>query len=63
MLFMNVSKQTFHISHVRISHKLKFLIINVRPSIYYFHMKTKILAGFQICISMALNNRTSHSVK
>ena len=29
-------------------------ILNVRSSTYYFHMKTKILADFQICISVPL---------
>ena len=27
----------------------------MKPSIYYFHMKTKKLANFQICISVPLN--------
>ena len=27
---------------------------NVKSSTYYFHMKTKILTGFQICISVPL---------
>ena len=27
---------------------------NVKPSTYYFHMKTKILVDFQICISAPL---------
>ena len=50
---MNVCEQTFHISHVRISHKVKGF--NVKCSTYYFHMETKILADFQICISVPLN--------
>ena len=29
-------------------------ILNVKSSTYYFHMKTKILADFQICISVPL---------
>ena len=37
---------------------------NVKSSTYYFHMKTKILADFQICISVPLNHshlmRTFH---
>ena len=28
--------------------------VSVKSSAYYFHMKTKILAGFQICISVPL---------
>ena len=27
---------------------------NVKSSTYYFHVKTKILADFQICINVAL---------
>ena len=50
---MKVCKQTFHISHLRI-----WEINNVKFSTYYFHMKTKILADFQICISVPL----SHSI-
>ena len=40
------------ISHVRISQSVK--CFNVKSSTYYFHMKTKILADFQICISVPL---------
>ena len=29
---------------------------NVKSSTYYFHMKTKIFADFQICISVPLSN-------
>ena len=47
---LNVCKQTFHISHAHIS-KSSF---NVKSSTYYFHMKTKIMADFQICISIPL---------
>ena len=47
LLFLNVCKQTYHITYVRISQKVKF-------SIYYFHLKTQILADFQICISVPL---------
>ena len=28
---------------------------NVKSSTYYFHMKTKILADFQVCINVSLN--------
>ena len=36
---------------------------NVRPLAYYFHMKTKMLADFQICISMPLMEVVCASVK
>ena len=48
---MNVCKQTFHISHVRISQKIKGVL---KSSTYYFHMKTKISGDFQIYISVPL---------
>ena len=35
---------------------------NVKPSTYYFHMKMKILADFQICISVTLTYLASFSV-
>ena len=38
---------------MRISQKVKG-VLNVKSSTYYFHMKTKILAEFQICISVPL---------
>ena len=31
------------------------MCLNAKFSIYYFHMKTKILADFQICISVPLS--------
>ena len=37
---------------------LSFLIkrfFNMKSSTYYFHMKTKILADFEICISVPLS--------
>ena len=40
---------------MRISQKVKWNV-NVDSSTYYFHMKTKILAIFQISISVPLNN-------
>ena len=52
-MFLNVCKQTFHISFVHISRKLKGAF-NVKFSTYYFHVKTKMLADFQICISVPL---------
>ena len=52
-MFLNVYKQTFHISHVRISQKSK-MCFNTKSSTYYFHMKTKLLTDFQICISVPL---------
>ena len=46
---MNVCKQTFHISHVGISQKVKYVLMwNLQQ------MKLKILAKFQICISVTL---------
>ena len=35
---------------------------NVKSSIYYFHMKTKILADFQICISVPLKYPPFHGI-
>ena len=49
-MFLNVCKQAFHISHVCISQKIKGVLI-MKSSTYYFHMKPKILADFQIYIS------------
>ena len=48
-MFLNVYKHTFHISHRRISQKSKSCL-NVKSSTCYYHMKTKILADFQISI-------------
>ena len=48
----NVCKQTFYASHVPMSQKVKGF--NVKFSTYYSHMKTKILADFQICIRVPL---------
>ena len=43
-----------HISRAHISkNKRRF---NVKSSTYYFHMKTKMLADFQICISTSLED-------
>ena len=53
LLFLNVCKQTFHISHVRISQKLKGVFMRNRKHIIFI-MKTKILADFQICIGVPL---------
>ena len=41
-----------HISRAHISKSKR--CFNVKSSTYYFHMKTKILADFQICISVPL---------
>ena len=43
---------TFHISHVRAHVSQSKRCFNVKSSTYYFPMKTKILADFQICISV-----------
>ena len=48
-MFLNVCKQTIHISQVHISQNVEGF--NVKSSTYYFHVKTKRLADFQICIS------------
>ena len=42
-----------NISHISPTHISKSKrCFNVKPSSYYFHMKTKILTDFQICISV-----------
>ena len=42
-------------SHMSRAHVSKSKIcFNVKSSTYYFHTKTKILAGFQICIGVPL---------
>ena len=47
-----VYKQTFHdLTCEYLKSKTSF---NMKFSIYYFHMKTKILADFQICVSVPL---------
>ena len=48
-MFVN---KLFTISHAHIS-KSKGCF-NLKSSAYYFHMKTKILADFQICVSVPL---------
>ena len=48
-IFCCFCKKNFHISHVRISQK--FI---AKLSTYYFHMMTKILANFQICVGLSL---------
>ena len=35
---------------------LKKSCLKVKSSTYYFHMKTNILADFQICVFLSLNN-------
>ena len=54
-MFLNVYKQTFQISHVRITQKAK-RCFNMKPSTSYFHIKRMILADFQICISVTLSS-------
>ena len=51
-MFLNVCKQTFHISHMSISRKVKGVLMSNLQ--HYVHMKAKILADFQICISVPL---------
>ena len=52
LLFLDACKQTFHISYVRISQNLKGVLMWISST--YFHVKTKILADFQIYISVPL---------
>ena len=48
-MFLKICKQTFHISHVCIFQKVKGVLMwNIQ------HIKTKILADFQFCISVPL---------
>ena len=61
-MFLNVCKQIFHISRVRISQKVKKWF-NKKFSTYYFHMKTKILTNFQSCNSVPLSWSTWKSSK
>ena len=51
-LLLNVCKLTFHIPHVRATQKIK--VVLMRNLQHYFHMKTKILADFQVCVSVPL---------
>ena len=51
---MFVNKLFTYISHAHVSKRKKCL--NVKSSIYYFHVKTMILADFQICISAPLKS-------
>ena len=52
-MFLYVCKQTFRISKVRISQKVKGVIMrNLRGTIFY--MKTNVLQDFHICISVPL---------
>ena len=46
-----------HISRAHISKSRRYFTAN--SSTYYFHMKTKILADFQICISVPLSCNNS----
>ena len=56
LLLLNVAKQTFDISQVRMNISKSKRCFNLKSSTYYFHVKKKILADFQICISVPLNN-------
>ena len=46
-----------HTSHVHISERKR--CFNVKPLTYYCHAKTKVLADFQICISIPLELKAS----
>ena len=76
LLFLNVCKQIFHISQVRISEKVKgvlmqdiiylymsskIFLFNVKSSTYYFYMKKKILTDFQNCISIPLRKLSARA--
>ena len=52
---------TFHISHVRAHVSQSKRCVNVKSSTYYFPMKTKILADFQIFISVPFMSSLSTS--
>ena len=52
---------TFHISHVRAHVSQSKRCFNVKSSTYYFPMKTKILADFQIFISVPFMSSLSTS--
>ena len=54
LLFLNICKQTFYISYVRITQKVKG-IYDANSSTYYSHIKTKILEDFQILTSVPFN--------
>ena len=52
---------TFHISHVRAHVSQSKRCFNVKSSTYYFPMKTKILADFQIFVSVPFMSSLSTS--
>ena len=54
LLFLNICKQTFYISYVRITQKVKG-VYDANSSTYYSHIKAKILEKFQVCTSVPLN--------
>ena len=54
---MSVNKRFSLISRTHISKSQRRF--NVKSSKYYFHMKTKIMAVFQISISVPLNSRNT----
>ena len=59
-MFLYVCKHTFHIIKVRISEKLKVVVMrNLSGAIFY--MKTDILQNFHICISVSLSKTPSNS--
>ena len=52
-MFLNVCKQTFHISNASISQRVSKRWFTVKSSAY-FYLKTKMQADLQICISVPL---------
>ena len=57
-MFLHVCKRTFRISKVRISLRVKGVIMqNLRVTVFFF-MKTNLLQNFHICISAPLKRRS-----
>ena len=51
-MFVNKQTNFSYISRAHISKRKR--CFNVKSSTYYFHMNTKILADFQICVIVSL---------
>ena len=56
ILFLNVSKNKLF-TYLSCAYLKK--CFNLKSSTYYFHMNTKILADFQICISVTLKQQSA----
>ena len=59
-MFLNVCKQNFHI--LTCAYLKNKTCLYAKSSAYYFHMKTKILPDFRICISVPLKKEATTSV-